>query len=285
MSVIGTVVAVPNRLQILWTMLRDAGANGIERERLKRLVVPTSLDTGESSEGESGTSLFDESLNELTRSGFAKFVKKRVSLDGPASGDFLECVDRTLLAPDIDVDTERGYLAGAISWFLTREPTKPLSWGSAPLDALRADFGENSNTFDITNLSRWQNFAYWARFLGYATFVEIGGHPTVLPDTKTALCRHMDAALPAKKETPIGTFLKRLATITPVFEGGAARSSIENRLADNRQRATRELSLATSLALRRLQIAGILNPIRRDDAEIWTAPGLRDPRVSHFKRG
>lgn len=284
MSVVGTVEAVPNRLQILWTMLQEAGTKGIERDVLQRMIVPESLSAGDEEDKGEKLNAYRNALGELIRSGFATYKDKVVILTDHASNEFLECIERHLLAPDIDVNGDRGYLAGGIAWFLTREPTKPLAWDSAPQGALRDDFGETSETFDVTNKERWQNFAYWARFLGYATLAEIGGQAVVLPDPKLALRRHLGAALPSGRETPIGVFLNRLATMTPVFEGGTARRAIENRLSDNRRRAPSELSLATSLALRRLQTAGELRPIRRDDAEIWVAPGLYDGRISHIER-
>ncbi len=284
MSVISTVEAVPNRLHILWTVLRDAGKKGVERDALQHMIVPESLSPGDEEEKGEKLSAYRNALAELVRSGFAIYNDKAVLLADTASTEFLECIERNLLAPDINVSGDRGSLAGGIAWFLTREPTKPLPWDSAPQSALRDDLGEAPETFDITNKERWQNFAYWARFLGYATLAEIGGQAAVVPDPKIALHRHLDAALPSGEETPIGVFFSRLATATPVFEGGAARQVIEDRLQDNRRRPPRQLSFATSLALRRLQMVGELRPVRRDDAEIWVTPGLYDGRVSHFAR-
>jgi hypothetical protein len=283
MSVIGTVEAVPNRLQILWTVLRQAGKKGIERDMLQHMIVPESLTPGDEEEKGEKLNAYRNALGEFVRSGFADYHDKAVRLVDTASSEFVECIERHLLAPDVNVSGDRGYLAGAIAWFLTREPIKPLPWDSAPQGALREDFGEASEVFDISNKERWQNFAYWARFLGYATLAEIGGHAVVVPDPKRALRRHMAAALPSSREAPVGVFLNRLATATPVFEGGAARRAIEGRFPEKRRKPPRELSLTTSLALRRLQIAGELRALRRDDAEIWVATGLHDGRVSHLE--
>jgi hypothetical protein len=285
MSVISTLEAVPNRLHIVWTVLREAGNRGIERDVLQHLIVPESLTAGDEDEtGERRLNAYKNALGELVHSGFAAYNGKLVVPTDTASGDFLECVERHLLAPNVNISEDRGQLAGGIAWFLTREPTKPLVWDSAPQGPLRDDFGENPETFDITNKERWQNFAYWARFLGYATFAEIGAQAVLVPDPKLALRRHLDAVLPSGQETPIGAFLNGLATITPVLEGGAARQLIEDRLVNNRRRPQRALSSATSLALRRLQIAGELRPLRRDDAEVWVVEGLHDGRISHLER-
>jgi len=282
MSVIGTVEAVPNRLEILWTVLRPAGKAGIKRDTLQHMIVPESLSSGDEEEGGEKLNAYRNALGELVRSGFATSDDKTVKLVDTASSEFLECIERNLLAPDVNVSEDRGYLAGAIAWFLTHEPTKPLPWDSGQR-ALRDDFGETSETFDITNQGRWQNFAYWARFLGYATLAEIGGQGVVVPDPKRALRRHLAAALPSGQETPVGVFLSRLAAVTPVFEGGAVRRAIEDRFPEKRRRPPHELSRTTSLSLRRLQTAGELRALRRDDAEIWVTPGLHDGRVSHLE--
>lgn len=285
MSVISTVVAVPNRLEVLWSILRDAGAKGIERDELQRMIVPKSLGSADEEEKGEKINVFKGSLKELISSGFAEIIDKKIVLTIVEPDSFLGCVERLLLSPNINVDSKQGYLAGSIAWFLTREPTKPLPWRTAPHNALRADFCETPRTFEITNDSGWQNFAYWARFLGYATVIEIGGQSMVVPDPKIALNRHLDTALPAGQEMPVGAFLRNLASLTPVFENGAAHRAVEERLKQNRRLSPHQLSPATSLALRRLQIAGDLRLIRHDDAEIWIAHGLHDGRVSHLKRG
>lgn len=283
MSVFSTLEAVPKRLDVLWNVLRDAGDNGIERDELQRIIAPGSL--GSTSEDDNGESnVFKGSLDEFVRSGFAQIVRKSVKLKDAESDSFLACVEHLLLSPTTKVDSKQGYLAGSVAWFLTREPTSPLLWGSAPHEELRADFGGAPKGFELGNLSSWQNFAYWARFLGYATVVEIGKQvPVIIPDPKEALSRHLVRVLPPGQELQIGTILNALATTTPVFEDGTARQAIETRLVRSR-REDRTLSLATSLALRRLQMAAFLQPIRHDDAEIWITPGLHDGRVSHLRR-
>lgn len=285
MSVISTLEAVPNRLHILWTMLREAGKGGLERDVLQRIVVPESLSSGDEEEKGEKLNAYRNALAELVRSGFATYKNNVVLLADTESTQFIECIERNLLPPDINVSGEHGSLAGAIAWLLTREPTNPLPWDSAPQSVLREDFGEGAETFDVTSKERWQNLAYWARFLGYATLAEVAGQAFVIPDPKIVLYRHLDETLPSGEETPIGVYLSRLAKVTPVFEGGTARRVVEDRLPVTRRRPLRQLSAATSFALRRLQFAGDLRPIRRDDAEIWVAPGLYDGRVSHFARG
>ena len=285
MSVIGTVEAVPNRLKILWSILRDEDAKGIDRDKLRSRITPNWLGAKDESTGESGTTLFDESLNELIRSGFARTESKKLFLEAVGDKDFIAAVEGRLLAPNVDIDTERGHLARALAWFLTRRPTRPLPWSSAPSEALREDFGSGEPfVFDLTNNSRWQNFAYWARFLGFASFIEVSGVRMVAPDPKGALSRLLVGALPKDRETPIGIFFANLAGLTAVFEGAAVRRAVEERL----QRGApepRAISEATAFALRRLQIAGELQPVESHDAEMWTAPAFfGGGRVSHLKR-
>lgn len=95
----------------------------------------------------------------------------------------------------------------------------------------------------------------------------------IVPDGQSNANLSIDAALASLREQ----YAKA------VFEGGAARQSVEHHFPENRLRAPREPSPAMSFALRRLQIGGELRALRHDDAEIWVAPSLHDGRVSHLK--
>lgn len=284
MSVIGTVEAVPNRLKIIWSVLREEGTKGIDRDKLKSRITPSGLGAKDEDASQASTSLFDESLGEFLRCDFARMEDKKLFLEAPGDTNFVDAVGGRLLALNVDIDDERGYLAGALAWFLTRRPTRPLAWGAAPVEELRHDFGDDPSVFDITNASRWQNFAYWARFLGFASFIEVSGQRMVVPDPRGVLGRLLDEALLKGRETPIATFFGNLAARTPVFEGGAIRRAVEERLRRG-PASPREISETTAFALRRLQIAGELQPLQQSDAEMWTAPPFfGSGRVSHLKR-
>ena len=288
MSVIGTLVAVPNRLRILWDILRKAGSAGLSRDELARRIVPPFLERGEHSVTPE-RNVFTGSLTELTRAGLASISHNRVIATEPtglSSGSghncFVAAIERTLLAANIDMADERSALAGGIAWLLTRDPMRPLPWQGAPAAELLNDLGENGNRFDVTNESRWQNLAYWARYFGYASFLDVAPVPAVVPDPIGALRRHLNATLPVGREVAIGEFFTGLAGISPVFEGGTARRRVET--GPGTRRGPREVSRSTAFALRRLQVQGTIEALRHDDAEIWTTPGLFDGRVSHLRQ-
>jgi hypothetical protein len=290
-SVISTLEAVPNRLRILWEVLRDIGDDGIKRKELQKIISPISLDAQEDKETSNTANTFRGALGALVEIGLAKIIKDSVSLtaiskESSSEGNitFISEIERTLLSPGTDIYAENGSLAGALAWLLTREPTQPLSWNSAPAKELQDDLGDNGPRFDLTNKERWQTFAYWARFLGYASIVEIDSQVWVIPDSSKAIRRHLDSVLPNKKEVPFKNLISGLSSKTPLFEEGSARISLESKFPSDPKREARILSPSTAFSLRRLEVTDNIKLILRSDAEIWVASGLSEDRISHVKK-
>jgi hypothetical protein len=289
MTVISTYVAVPSRLRILYGMLHAAGDKGLTRKEMEDAVAPELLlreDNSSEVREETGSNLLEGSLRELRATGLAeihnqRFILKQKPVSTDPNREFLIAIERELLSPDVDIDGEKGSLAGAISWLLAQDPLEGLAWAEAPLQRLREDLGRER--FDITNNQRWQNTIYWARFLGYCTVLHLGKDIIVVPDPTVALRRYLNEMLTLKQVT-VQSFLRSLAVRVPVFEEGAARRAVEALMMPHRGRDAHTLSPSTVLALRRLVESGSLHAIGLADADRWATPGIGDGRISHLSR-
>ncbi|MBP0496277.1 protein DpdG [Roseomonas indoligenes] len=270
MSVISTVEATPSRLRIMFEYLE--GRAGDERERLLALLAPRSLPT-RSADGES--SVAPNALDEALRLGLLVRDGEKIAAAGkldPArrrrQGEreaFAALVERLLLDPAAPGAGSQRSFACAVSWLLTRSPGAPLEFSANQLLRLREDLGEDDD-YELTSNLRWQNFCYWARYLGYCGFVGVGGKTLVIPDPTAAVRRHLADMLPDRGEMRIGEVLVGLATRCPVLEEGAIRREVEGRFLRLPREPSR-LSQATSLALRRLQDGGLISMRALADAE------------------
>ena len=286
MSIFNTVEAVPNRLSILFDVLRNAEPEGVDRKQLQKMISPASL---RASEGGS-PNIFNRSLKAFCDSGFAEIDSGKVCLAKPfqkqkkeSDNIFIEVAQALLLDPTLDPNKDSVGLAVAISWFLCHAPTKPFSWDSAPTDELRKDFETNGPDFDLTNKERWQTFAYWARYLGFAKFWVSGKDNFVIPDPTIAVDRLLTNELPKKKEIPVESVLNALISAVSIFEGGKVRTLIEGQFQNKPVREKHCLSASTIFALQRLELANKLKLIHRDDAQPWMATGILDGRMTHIK--
>ena len=146
----------------------------------------------------------------------------------------------------------------ALSWFLSSSPLRPMNFSEAPQNGLKAQIGDHAVKTELTSLNRYQNFLYWARYLGFATIVggasdaEDINSRRVIPDPLRAI----ESALPViffdVDDLPIEQFLARLAAIYPVFETGSVRQDFDAMRLTPLTESDKRLSITTSLTLKRL---------------------------------
>jgi hypothetical protein len=200
---------------------------------------------------------------------------------------FLDYMRRTLFDPARAVETQQSGFMIALAWFLSSSPLRPMNFSEAPQVGMRAQIGDHASKTELTSLNRYQNFLYWARYLGFATIV--GGRDAddqnarrVIPDPLRAIEGALPTIFAEGNDLPIEQFLTRLAGIFPVFEKGSVREEYDAMLLIPISDRAQRLSITTSIALQRLadrqRVA--LTSLADAPARILDF-GSREGRVSH----
>jgi hypothetical protein len=300
MSIITTAQAVPSRLFAIYASLFDS-ENGEVKERIEAWATPPSLSgRGADEDGEPSTTLFSNTLQEARRLGLVEEIDDKLHLTADARGGgkrghnsesyFRDYLKRTLFDPARAIETQQAGFMLALAWFLSANPFKPMGFSEGPQIALKFEIGNHANKTELTSINRYQNFLYWARYLGFATIV--GGRDTDDSNSRRAIpdpARAIEAALPAifadDNELPIEAFLSRLSTIFPVFEKGSIRGDYDAMRLNPPADAAHRLSIATSIALQRLADRQRITLSSMADATARVLDfSVRRDRVSHVAR-
>lgn len=299
MSIVTTAQAVPSRLFAIYAALFDS-ENGEFKDRLQDWATPPSLSgRGADDDGESTTTLFSNTLLEARRIGLVEEVDDKLRLTTDARGGgkkgkgsetfFRGFMRRTLFDPTRASEAQQAGFMVALSWFLSSSPLRPMNFSEAPQNSLKAQIGEHALKTELTSLNRYQNFLYWARYLGFATIVGGGSDAEdatsrrVIPDPIKAIESALPAIFAEGNDLPIEQFLMRLAAIFPVFETGTVRQEYEAMRLTPQSDSDKRLSITTSLALQRL-----VDRQRLTMATVADAPGRildfgpREGRVSRI---
>lgn len=299
MSIVTTAQAVPSRLFAIYAALFDT-EQGESKERLESWATPPSLSSrgGTDEDGEPSTTLFSNTLQEARRLGLVEEVDDKLRLTADARGGgkkrdgceayFRSYLQRTLFDAPRAAETQHAGFMLALSWFLNTNPLHPMGFSEAPQNALKREIGDLANKTELTSLNRYQNFLYWARYLGFATIV--GGRDAedstsrrVLPDPTRAIGDSLRAIFGDDSDLPTEAFLSRLGAIYPVFEKGSARQEYEGMRLAAPVDASHRLSIATSIALQRLEARQkILMTCVADAPARILDFGVREGRVSHI---
>jgi hypothetical protein len=301
MSIMSTWEAVPSRLFSLYASLADA-PSGEDREKFEAFATPPSLRNKSEEEEAVPTNLFNNALREAIAVGLVEFVDdklqttdrtkpytKTASTREQAFRQFM----RDVLLDEVKAATaqQSGFMA-TLAWFLTKSPFKPTNFKADPTADLKADLGDKLAATGISVIADYQNFLYWARYLGFATI--IGGRDSeanrdgryIIPDPLGAICAALPAVMGDQNELAIEQFVSRLAAVIPVFEGGKVRQDMIRAPERVRTGAVgTKLSQATSLALQRLESGQVLTLRRDADAPMIILDlGQTERRVSHVGR-
>ncbi|MSR09286.1 MAG: hypothetical protein EXR82_07115 [Gammaproteobacteria bacterium] len=286
MSVISDVDVTPNRLSILYQFVQERGEMGIPAQDLRAYLGPNALQRTKNPEGPREP-IAEAIMREAKRlhiiqeeEGTLRVPKE---LRGKSSTDLQTFLDGTLLDLERAEATDQRTFPRALAWFLCQDPAHPLSFGTNYNLLVNEDCGEEVSAYGLTNQARFQNFVYWAAYLGFAWRLEVADQANfVMPDPTEALARHLRPILEDKGRLPIAEALALLAQSCPVLEGGAARREVEERLTPAKQRQPDALSKSTSLALERLEHQRLIHLHDADDAPVHLLTNRRDPRpVSH----
>jgi hypothetical protein len=134
---------------------------------------------------------------------------------------------------------------------------------------LEDSFGAGADLFELGTQAPFMQFAYWARYLGYATHVRIrGGRTGFAPDPTDAVSRFVSTRCIAGQEFPIRDFADKLADFSAVIDGGATRAVIESAMPPAaRTDRTSALSRSLSYALACLEDAREIKLHSRADAQ------------------
>jgi len=197
--------------------------------------------------------------------------------------DLLQFFERRLLDPVEAEKYGQGSFPLALAWFLSQDPTIPFVWGHNYANQVIEECGAESRSFELTNHSRFEQFVYWARYLGFAWRLDLEDSRAVLPDASHALARHLPSILPAKTPRTIQEVMAELARHLPVLEGGEARKRVESLLSPEKRRPPGQLSRSTSFALERLEIQRKVVLERVHDAPALNLDRASGPKaISHI---
>lgn len=303
MTILTTWEAVPSRLYSLFASLLDSPA-GEDRERLEAISTPPSLrnKSDEEEEGTTATALFSNALREALAVGLVESAEGKLRVTDRARSFTRTSKDKEQafrrFMTDVLLDEGKAAAAGqtsfmaSLAWFLTKSPFRPVSFRADPTSDLKADLGTKASQTGVTVIADYQNFLYWARYLGFATIV--GGRDGdanrdgryVFPDPLEAITAMIPSILADQDELPVEQFVSRLAAIFPVFEAGTVRQQMTDSPDGMGSGAIgKKLSQATSLALQRMESNQILHLRRDADAPMIILDlGRTERRISHVGR-
>lgn len=253
MSVISRVAATPNRLEIIIRVLARCG--DLTQDDLLSLLSPSSLAGDDAEDGPGATAT--NALAEAKRLGIV--VEERAASGGtvltlaePFRGrtppSLLSYLEPILLDPATAAQFDQEDVPKALAWLLSQDPRAPID--------LSSNLGPQTDGI-LSSTGLAQQFAYWARFLGYAWHFAGQQKSWLVPDPTGALGRHLPALLSGAGEVRLDTLPATWATVCPVLEGGPLRPF---------DAFARRFSRATSLALLRLEQQGTVRLIRLADA-------------------
>lgn len=291
MSVISSVTVTPNRIEIIARYLESLGEGGIARDDLLARLSPRALRkagaAGDGEEvGEGRSSVPVEALAETLRLGIAERFDdngtervRYAAVPVPFTGSLLERLESILLDADKAEASGQREFRRALAWFLTQNPERPIDSQQGVRSKIEDQCGTEVNVFELTSPPRAQNFYYWVRYLGYGWYVDVGGDsPTmIVPDPTAALARHLSHMMSPGQTWPLTRLVQEWGDVSPVLEGGSARSEVENLLLPTLRRKANMLSRSTSIAIQRLDQRGVIRLDRQADAQATLLDCWPDP--------
>lgn len=298
MSVISNLVAMPNRIAIACEYLNYLGEKGGSWESIENQLSPLKkLGGDDANDKPDGKSIATDVLREVEKLGLLiKNNDSTISLAheirniAPTGGNWQEAL-RPFLSKKIFSPTESDRcdqvdVADAISWLLVQDPFDPMQRkGGEHVERIISQLGESDHLLSaIRNDSRYQNLLYWARYFGYAEWLGAKNGNMVVPDPSEAIAWCLPSVFGTELELSIQKFVQRLGKACAVLEEGIARRNLETRLTDAYLRKESHLSRSTSLALKRLQLRGVIVIKATSDAQTWILDLANEKEaVSHVR--
>ena len=291
MSVITSWGATPNRMDIALRFVSLSGPSGVLDDILQQTLLPGELARNQvgDEDPQGGSAIGSEVVSELRNLGMLVSSDQGALVVSPSLRDmskdrFVEYLQGKLLNPAEAAKHHQGAFPGALAWFLCQDPAIPLPWSDNYRELVDQDCGPEDSSFELRNVASCNQFVYWARFLGFAWRLDIGGKNSVIPDPTKSIARSLGGWEEMKDWQPLEKSLSRLAIDLPVLEGGTARTEIESKLPAEKRRPDEQLSRSTSFALRRLERSGQIEMDRVADARAINLDFGSDLKaVSHVK--
>ena len=262
MSVLTTFEAVPGRLLSLYEVLFHR-ENGMDEAVLEASATPRSLQTNDT------TQLFSNPYSEARNMGMVETDGTKVRLTdearcgGKPKGDhethFRLFIRRVLFEPERAEKAQQSKFSLALSWFLTRNPLTPIKFSDPVVDQINEEIENGARELELSTPANSQNLLYWARYLGFATMYGVRGDldgtsgRRAIPDPCKAIEDVLDEVFDGPGVLEVRQFLQRLSAIYPCLESGRTREELTFLLKASRDSDENQLSIATSLALQRLE--------------------------------
>lgn len=141
-------------------------------------------------------------------------------------------------------------LVRGLSWLLAQNIFELPSVWSGGVSEVEADQLEIQDQM-IKNDVRFNALRFWARFLGFSN-----GHQGFFVDPTIALRHELLGMLKPNESVAATAFIRELSSRLPVFDGGAARVAVTDRLRPDKwaKPKSRQLSMSLSYALYRLEL-------------------------------
>ena len=262
MSIISNVTAEPIRVEMLIDYLKTTSRQHSKQD----LDVMFSPPHGKQNE-ESKTSTFKDVYTVVESLGLIRVEDDLVKLNiSNKKTSTLKHIKNIIFEKEF---VEKDNIALAIAWLQTQKSIKPLHWSAKIIDVVNSDLNDNYDGLDLTgtDATRWRHFGYWCIYLGFATKIYIDGNIYICPDPTEAISNELHDIFSIAQELKIKDFLFSLSSILPVLEGGVIRKNINDSVREGLQLPENILSLATSLALLRLEHRTVIKLIHKSDAD------------------
>jgi hypothetical protein len=154
------------------------------------------------------------------------------------------------------------------AWLYCQNAYSPMTWDQiAPL----LDDQTDSNRLGCKNKTRFEQYVYWANYLGFTWTMTLGKQSMLVADPTTHI-RNLLPVIFAESDTlKYSEIMVRLAENSPIFEGGRFRGALNAQFSIE-QRQPFELSTSTALGWYRLEDEGTVKLLRKSDADMYLFP-------------
>lgn len=300
MSVVTSLTVVPNRVVQMWRYLLRFDSIGLSKDDLAHAFSPPGVGKSSQEDDAAGGDIFKEVLKESVALGLVSKMELGelesyvAGVEPPTTGiseaklmiwikDYLL---EMLSTPGKARSHGQENLPLSLTWLLLQDPITPLKWGESHRSKIDEMF-PNHEAFDLTVHARFQNFIYWAWYLGLCTVVGDSSAKLIIPDPTQAIFRLLPHIFSDQQECSGVEFLDRLGQLCPVLEHGEARNELEG-LVDSQIMFPKSdaLSKSTSLAVLRLEARGLLQLLDVSDAHQTVILSLNpenSKRISHVR--
>jgi len=279
MSLITALTATPNRVSTYLHTCEYLGGR-VDRTELDLLLVPKSLRPKDDDDASAITRELTEECRSL---GLVRVAGQAVELTDAgheAAIDLASWIRPVLVRPELAAKTGQQDFPILIGWLLMQDPYEFLDWSEAPSASIRQLLGSDVTAAGATlrNMSVYQQFLYWARFVGFVQMTKYERTMRVLAIPTTAVAWAIsEAGFRPGSATAAEVVLAGLASACPVLDGGAVRVELERRAEAPTYAPGLSVSASLGLALLTLEATGrvSLDPIADAPANIGLVPANR----------